>query len=149
MQKLKTFCDFQVAHATLCVDRRGPGAKTAAFVLRFAVRARPSAGIGVGEVQLARATLCGDRRGRGAKTRGFCVSALRAAFCVDRACRIALVKCMEAHAEYSEMHSLKTWTDGCVSWKMLCARPSSGGLPRFMFRLPCFAFGLLFCLPLV
>ena len=42
--------------------------------------ARPSAGIGVVEVQklkvfcdfvLARATLCGDRRGRGAKTRGF------------------------------------------------------------------------------
>ena len=42
--------------------------------------ARPSAGIGVVEVQKpmvfcdfypARATLCGDRRGRGAKTHGF------------------------------------------------------------------------------
>ena len=46
----------------------------------FNLLARPSAGIGVVEVQKpmffcdfcgARATLCGDRRGRGAKTRGF------------------------------------------------------------------------------
>ena len=46
--------------------------------------ARPSAGIGVVEVQKpmvfcdfqhARATLCGDRRGRGAKTRGVAISA--------------------------------------------------------------------------
>ena len=46
----------------------------------FTILIRPSAGIGVVEVQklevfydfvLARATLCGDRRGRGAKTRGF------------------------------------------------------------------------------
>ena len=47
---------------------------------------RPSAGIGVVEVQKlelfcvfvgARAALCGDRRGRGAKTRGFCCVFLR------------------------------------------------------------------------
>ena len=46
----------------------------------FNLLARPSAGIGVVEVQKledfcdfcgARATLCGDRRGRGAQTRGF------------------------------------------------------------------------------
>ena len=88
--------------STLCGDRRGRGAKTHGFLrflkfprdpLRgsawsrcknpwfFAISnllARPSAGIGVVEVQKpmvfcdfqhARATLCGDRRG--AKTRGF------------------------------------------------------------------------------
>ena len=64
-------------NATLNVDRRGRGAKTRGFLL-FDLRARPSAGIGVVEVQklevfcdlcFARATLCGDRRGRGAKTR--------------------------------------------------------------------------------
>ena len=104
VQKLVVFCDFCGARATLCGDRRGRGAKTHGF-LRFptcprdplrgsawsrcknswffaisAVPARPSAGIGLVEVQKpmvfcefqhARATLCGDRRGRGAKTRGF------------------------------------------------------------------------------
>ena len=99
------FCDFCRARATLCGDRRGRGAKTHDLFLRFLrcsrdhlrgsawsrcknpwffaiskVPARPSAGIGVVEVQKpmvfcdfcgARATLCGDRRGRGAKTRGF------------------------------------------------------------------------------
>ena len=104
VQKLEVFCDFCGARATLCGDRRGRGAKTRGFLrcltcsrdpLRgsawsrcknsrfFAISkvpARPSAGIGVVEVQKlevfcdfcgARATLCGDRRGRGAKTRGF------------------------------------------------------------------------------
>ena len=98
------FCDFCGARATLCGDRRGRGAKTVGFLrflkfprdpLRgsawsrcknrwfFAISnmlARPSAGIGVVEVQKlevffdfcgARAILCGDRRGRGAKTHGF------------------------------------------------------------------------------
>ena len=98
------FCDFCGARATLCGDRRGRGAKTHGFLrflkfprdplrgsawsrcknpLVFAISkvpARPSAGIGVVEVQKpivfcdfcgARATLCGDRRGRGAKTHGF------------------------------------------------------------------------------
>ena len=64
--------------------------------------ARPSAGIGVVEVQklgffggdfvLARATLCGDRRGRGAtKTQGFiCVfCGARATLCRDRRGRAA------------------------------------------------------------
>ena len=75
VQKLEVFCDFCGAHATLCGDRRGRGAKTRGF-LRFlrcsrdplrgsawsrcknsrffaisAVLARPSAGIGVVEVQ--------------------------------------------------------------------------------------------------
>ena len=93
-----------IGNATLCRDWRGRGAKTRG-VLRFlifprdplrrlawsrcknsrcfvfcAVPARPSAGIGMVEVQKlevfcvfcgARATLCGDRSGRGAKTRGF------------------------------------------------------------------------------
>ena len=104
VQKPMVFCDFCGARATLCGDRRGRGAKTHGFLrfptcprdpLRgsawsrcknpwfFAISnmpARPSAGIGVVEVQKpmvfcdfqhARATLCGDRRGRGAKTHGF------------------------------------------------------------------------------
>ena len=101
VQKPMVFCDFCAARATLCGDRRGRGAKTHGF-LRFltcsrgdrrgqgakthgffaisALLARPSAGIGMVEVQKpmvfcdfcgARATLCGDRRGRGAKTHGF------------------------------------------------------------------------------
>ena len=55
---------------------------------------RPSAGIGVVEVQKpmvfsdfqhARATLCGDRRGRGAKTHAFCdFCGARATLCGDR-----------------------------------------------------------------
>ena len=71
-----------IGNATLCGDRRGRGAKTRVFFVFLSVPARPSAGIGVVEVQKlkvfffcvfvgARATLCGDRRGRGAKTRGF------------------------------------------------------------------------------
>ena len=73
------FCDFCAARATICGDRRGRGAKTHGF-LRFLSFARPSARIGVVEVQkpmvscdfcAARATICGDRRGRGAKTHGF------------------------------------------------------------------------------
>ena len=104
VQKPMVFCDFCGARATLCGDRRGRGAKTHGFLrfltcsrdpLRgsawsrcknpwfFAISnllARPSAGIGVVEVQKpmvfcdfcgARATLCGNRRGRGAKTQGF------------------------------------------------------------------------------
>ena len=135
VQKLEVFCDFCGARATLCVDRRGRGAKTRGFLrflrcsrdplrgsawsrcknsrffktrgfLRFLkfprdplrgsawsrcknsrffaisiVPARPSAGIGVVEVQklevflrflqCPRNALHGNRRGRGAKTRGF------------------------------------------------------------------------------
>ena len=104
VQKPMVFCDFYPARATLCADRCGRGAKTHVFLrflrcsrnpLRgsawsrcknpwfFAISnllARPSAGIGVVEVQKpmvfcdfcgARATLCGNRRGRGAKTPGF------------------------------------------------------------------------------
>ena len=104
VQKPMVFCDFCGARATLCGDRRGRGAKAHGF-LRFLrcsrdplrgsawsrcksqwffaiskVPARPSAGIGVVEVQKlevfcdfcgARTTLCGDWRGRGAKTHGF------------------------------------------------------------------------------
>ena len=45
---------------------------------------RPSAGIGVVEVQKPM-TLCGDRRGRGAKTHGFCdFQSSRATLCGDR-----------------------------------------------------------------
>ena len=67
VQKLEFFCDSCVARATLCGDRRGRGAKTHLFlhflrcadepsakigvVERLAVPARPSAGIGVIEVQ--------------------------------------------------------------------------------------------------
>ena len=75
------FCDFCGARATFCADRRGRGTKTRGDLRISAALARPSAGIGVVEVQKklevfcdfcgARATLCGDRRGRGAKTRGF------------------------------------------------------------------------------
>ena len=106
VQKPMVFCGFCGARTTLCGDRRGRGAKTHGFLrflrcsrepLRgsawsrcknpwfFAISnlfARPSAGIGVVEVQKpmvffcdfcgARATLCGNRRGRGAKTQGFC-----------------------------------------------------------------------------
>ena len=56
VQKLKVFCDFCGARATLCGDRRGRGAKTPGFFCDFCG---------------ARAILWGDRRGRGAKTRGF------------------------------------------------------------------------------
>ena len=102
--KTRGFLRFLSSRATLCGNRRGRGAKTHGFLrcltcsrdpLResawsrcknpwffamFNLLARPSAGIGVVEVQKlevfcdfcgARATLCGDRRGRGAKTRGF------------------------------------------------------------------------------
>ena len=102
VQELEVLCDFVLARATLCGDRRGRGAKTRGF-LRFCLGpcdplrgsawsrcknsrffailfwlARPSAGIGVVEVQklvvfalfLARATLYADRRGRSAKTQG-------------------------------------------------------------------------------
>ena len=105
VQNPMVFCDFCGARATLCGDRRGRGAKTHGFLrcltcsrdpLRgsawskcknpwffamFNLLARPSAGIGVVEVQKlevfcdfcgARATLCGNRRGRGAKTHGCC-----------------------------------------------------------------------------
>ena len=77
VQKLEIFCDFVLARATLCGDRRGRGAKTRGFLrflrfprdplrgsawsrcknskfLRFLVPARPSAGIGVVEVQNSR-----------------------------------------------------------------------------------------------
>ena len=71
-----------IGNATLCGDRRGRGAKTRGcfFGRFFDIPARPSAEIGVVEVQklqlfnvflISRATLCGDRRGRGAKTRVF------------------------------------------------------------------------------
>ena len=96
-----------IGNATLCGDRRGRGAKTRGFFfwrffavppqsgrgartqgfLRFFdMPARPSAEIGVVEVQKlevfcvfcgARATLCGDRRGRGAKARVFFLRFLR------------------------------------------------------------------------
>ena len=71
-----------IGNATLCGDRRGRGAKTRGLIAFFDMPARPSAEIGVVEVQKrgffgvfcgARATLCGDRRGRGAKTQVFCV----------------------------------------------------------------------------
>ena len=108
-EQLEVFCNFVWARATLCGDRRGRGAKTRG-VLRFCLGprdplqgkawsrwnnsrcfailfglARPSAGIGVGEVQKlevfcdfvwARATLCRERRGQGGTTRGvlrFCL----------------------------------------------------------------------------
>ena len=49
------FCDFVLARATLCGDRRGRGAKTRVFFYYFFSilfwLARPSAGIGVVEVQ--------------------------------------------------------------------------------------------------
>ena len=45
------FCDFCGARATLCGDRRGRGAKTHGFFAISKVPARPSAGIGVVEVQ--------------------------------------------------------------------------------------------------
>ena len=45
------FCDFCGARATLCGDRRGRGAKTRGFFAISKVPARPSAGIGVVEVQ--------------------------------------------------------------------------------------------------
>ena len=73
------FCDFCCSHDPL----RGSAwsrCKNPWFSAISAVLARPSAGIGVVEVQKlgvfcdfcgARATLCGNRRGRGAKTRGF------------------------------------------------------------------------------
>ena len=59
---------------------RGRGAKTRGFFAILCWLARPSAGIGVVQVQkhkvfcdfvLARAALCGDWRGPGAKTQGF------------------------------------------------------------------------------
>ena len=40
-----------IGNATLCGDRRGRGAKTRGFFAFLSVRARPSAGIGVVEVQ--------------------------------------------------------------------------------------------------
>ena len=45
------FCDFCGAHATLCGDRHGRGPKTHVFFAISALLARPSAGIGVVEVQ--------------------------------------------------------------------------------------------------
>ena len=74
------FAILSLARATLCGDRRGRGAKFRGCLAISFWLARPSAGIGVVEVQklevfcnfvLARATLCADQRGRGAKTRGF------------------------------------------------------------------------------
>ena len=51
VQKPCFVCDFCAARATLCGDRRGRGAKTHVFFAISAVLARPSAGIGVVEVQ--------------------------------------------------------------------------------------------------
>ena len=107
VQELEVCCDFVLARATLCGDRRGRGAKTRGFFAMLIWLVRPSAKIGVVEVQKleefcgdrrgqkledfydfcgARATLCGDRRGRGAKTRGcfydFCGA--HATLCGDR-----------------------------------------------------------------
>ena len=48
VQKLRTFCDFCGARATLCGDSRGRGSKTETFY----------------DFLHARATLCGDSRGR-------------------------------------------------------------------------------------
>ena len=78
VQKLKVFCDFCGARATLCEDRRGRGAKTQGF-LRFLRCSRdPLRGSAWSRCKNSRffaisavPALCGDRRGRGAKTRGF------------------------------------------------------------------------------
>ena len=51
VQKPMVFCDFQSSRATLCGDRRGRGAKTHDFFAISNMLARPSAGIGVAEVQ--------------------------------------------------------------------------------------------------
>ena len=68
--EVQNFCDFALARATLCEDRRGRGAKTRGF-LRFCFGSRdPLRGSAWSRcknsfflVILARATLCGDRRG--------------------------------------------------------------------------------------
>ena len=51
VQKPMVFCDFCGARTTLCGDRRGRGAKTHGFFAISNMPARPSAGIGVVEVQ--------------------------------------------------------------------------------------------------
>ena len=118
VQKPMVFCDFCGARAALCGDRRGQGAKTQGFLrfLKFPrdplrgsawsrcknpwffgiskVFARPSAGIGVVEVQKpmvfcdfcgARATLCEDRWSRCKNSRFFCdFCGARATLCGDR-----------------------------------------------------------------
>ena len=75
----RVFCDFVLARATLWGSAWSRCKNSRFFAVLFWL-ARPSAGIGVVEVQklevfcnfvLARATLRGDQRGRGAKTSGF------------------------------------------------------------------------------
>ena len=75
-KKLKTFCDFCGARATLCGDPRGRGSKTGDFCTILASRARP----------------CGDPRADVKKAAGFVYDSCgaRAALCRDRACRCAL-----------------------------------------------------------
>ena len=86
VQKLEVFCDFCGARATLCGDRRGRGAKTHGFCLRFLRCPRnPLRGSAWSRCKNLRffaistvlAQPCGNRRGRGAKTRGFATFVVR------------------------------------------------------------------------
>ena len=141
----------QFTRATLCGDRRGRGAKTQGF-LRFLrcprgtlrgsawsrcknsrcfcdLPARPSAGIGVVEVQKlevfcdscgACATLCGDRRGRGAKTADllrFCgarMNPLRRSCVSSGAVRIRF-SLGEPSAEIVRVEALSLWRRAILS----------------------------------
>ena len=116
--------------ATLCGARRNRGAKTRVFVFAFwSVRARPSAGIGVVEVQKtrgvfcvfvgARATLCGDR-GRGAKTGGFFAFLTfpdEPSAGIGRVEALSLWRCVEALSLWRRaILLLAKWSLKVVSW---------------------------------
>ena len=100
-----------------------------------AVLARPSAGIGVVEVQKlevfcdfcgARATLCGDRRGRGAKTHGFfAISAVPAQR--SAGIGVAEVQKLEVFCDFC----CSNWSSGVVSWfaRLLPGRRVAGSIP--------------------
>ena len=139
-KKPVVFCDFCGARATLCRDRRGRGAKTHGLLAISAVLARPSAGIGVVEVQKthgfcdfcgARATLCGDRCGRGAKTHGFfAISAVPA----QPSAGIGVVEVQKPMVFFATF-CCSNWSSGVVSWfARLLPEPAGRGFDSSLVR---------------